>query len=91
MPGDTCGVQYRATIFGAGYLGGRSGWLLGFFSFKANIIQTESTQTGIRLMLSILPAIGAGLSVLFIVLYPLSETKLKAIIAELNTKRNKVV
>lgn len=70
--------------------GATTGWLLGFFSFKANVIQTESTQTGIRLMLSVLPAIGAGLSVLFIVLYPLSETKLKTIIAELNSKRNKV-
>jgi GPH family glycoside/pentoside/hexuronide:cation symporter len=38
-------------------------------------------------MLSTLPAIGAGLSAVFILLYPLSEAKLKPITEELNEKR----
>jgi GPH family glycoside/pentoside/hexuronide:cation symporter len=67
--------------------GATTGWLLGFFGFKANIVQAQNTQDGIRLMLSILPAVGAALSVLFMFLYPLSEKKLLAIVDELNKKR----
>jgi len=68
--------------------GAATGWLLGYFGFQANVIQTATTQTGIQLMLSILPAIAAGISVLFILFYPLSEDKLQVIEDELNNKRN---
>jgi len=67
--------------------GAATGWLLAYFGFKANIVQSESAQSGIRLMLSILPAVGAGLSMLFISIYPLSEEKLKTITKELNDRR----
>ena len=68
--------------------GATTGWLLGYYGFQANVIQSEATQTGIRLMLSLLPAIGAVLSVLFISLYPLSEKKLISITSELSQRRN---
>lgn len=68
--------------------GAATGWLLGYFGFQANVVQTATTQTGIQLMLSILPAIAAGISVLFILFYPLTEEKLQAIEDELNDKRN---
>jgi glycoside/pentoside/hexuronide:cation symporter, GPH family len=67
--------------------GAATGWLLAYFGFKANIAQSEFAQSGIRLMLSILPAAGAGISMLFISIYPLSEEKLKNITKELNTRR----
>jgi GPH family glycoside/pentoside/hexuronide:cation symporter len=67
--------------------GATTGWLLGYFGFHANVVQSDATQTGIRWMLSILPAIGAALSVIFISIYPLSEKKLENIISELNRKR----
>lgn len=67
--------------------GATTGWLLGYYGFHANAIQSDATQTGIRWMLSILPAIGAVLSVVFISVYPLSEKKLESITAELNCKR----
>lgn len=67
--------------------GAATGWLLAYFGFKANIPQSESAQWGIRLMLSVLPAIGAGISMLFISIYPLSEEKLKNISKELNERR----
>ena len=68
--------------------GAATGWLLGYFGFQANVVQTVTAQTGIQLMLSILPAIAATISVLFIIFYPLSEDKLQAIENELNDKRN---
>ena len=67
--------------------GATTGWLLGYYGFHANAIQSDATQTGIRWMLSILPAIGAVLSVVFISVYPLSEQKLERITAELTRKR----
>ena len=68
--------------------GAATGWLLGYFGFQANVAQTVTTQTGIQLMLSILPPIAAAISVLFMMFYPLSEEKLQAIEDELNNKRN---
>lgn len=68
--------------------GAATGWLLGYYGFQANVAQTVTTQTGIQLMLSILPAIAAAVSVLFILFYPLSEEKLQAIEDDLNDKRN---
>lgn len=69
--------------------GAATGWLLAYFGFQANVAQTEFAQTGIRLMLSILPAVGAVISLLFISFYPLSEEKLKNIASDLNDRRNK--
>ena len=49
-------------------------------------INTE-TINGIKMFLSILPAIAALVSVLFVCFYPLGENKVKVIISELNLKR----
>jgi GPH family glycoside/pentoside/hexuronide:cation symporter len=68
--------------------GAFTGWLLGYYGFQANVVQTEEAQTGIRMMLSFLPAIGTVLSVIFISFYPLSEKRMKSITAELEQKRN---
>ncbi len=67
--------------------GATTGWLLGYFGFKANVAQSDSAQEGIRLMLSFLPAIGTVLSVLFIFFYPLSEKKMSRISDELRDMR----
>lgn len=67
--------------------GATTGWLLGYYGFKANVAQTQVAQDGIRLMLSFLPAIGTILSVLFIIFYPLSEKKMFKITEELKRMR----
>lgn len=64
-----------------------TGWLLGFFGFQANTVQSEEAISGIKMFLSLLPAIGTLLSVFFIALYPLSETRMKQITTELEEKR----
>ena len=75
--------KFGWTIGGAG-----TGWLLGYYGFQANVEQTAVTQNGIQLMLSILPAIAAIISILFILFYPLSEEKLQIIEQDLDEKRD---
>lgn len=64
-----------------------TGWLLGFFGFQANVVQSEEAISGIKMFLSFLPAIGTILSVVFISMYPLTENKMKDITTELEHKR----
>ncbi len=73
--------------FGWSIGGALTGWILAYYGFEANVEQTEGTQDGIRMMLSLLPAIGAFLSVLFIAWYPLNESKLNTITGALDAKR----
>lgn len=59
--------------------GALTGWLLGHYGFEANVEQDAVVQNGIRAMMSLLPALGTVLSVLFIALYPLGEKQVAAI------------
>jgi GPH family glycoside/pentoside/hexuronide:cation symporter len=67
--------------------GALAGWLLGYYGFQANVAQTSGTQNGIRLMVSIFPAIGALVSALFMLIYPLKENFLANIENELAARR----
>ncbi|MES2240275.1 MAG: MFS transporter [Bacteroidota bacterium] len=71
------------TIGGAG-----TGWLLGYYGFKANVNQSLMVQNGILLMMSILPAVAAVISLFFILFYPLDEEKLQIVEEELASNRN---
>jgi GPH family glycoside/pentoside/hexuronide:cation symporter len=65
-----------------------TGWLLAYFGFEANQVQNAETISGIKMFMSIFPAVGAILSVLFIRFYPLTEKGLKTITAELEKRRH---
>jgi len=71
--------------------GALAGWLLGYYGFQANVVQTETAQNGIRMMLSFFPAIGTMLGVLFMFIYPLNETKMKEIGNGLSELRDKKI
>ena len=64
-----------------------TGWLLSYFGFRANEVQSVEAIHGIKLFLSWLPAAGTILSVIFISMYPLSEKRMKEITNELEEKR----
>jgi GPH family glycoside/pentoside/hexuronide:cation symporter len=68
--------------------GALTGWLLAYYGFEANAVQTAETQNGIRLMLSIFPAMGAIMSIVFISFYPLTKEKLTEITVSLNNIRH---
>lgn len=73
--------------FGWAFGSAITGWMLAQFGFKANAVQSAETIQGIKMFLSILPAVGALLSLVFIYFYPLSESKMKKITTELQEKR----
>jgi len=67
--------------------GAMAGWLLGYYGFKANVVQTVEAQNGIRMMLSFFPAIGTLLGAFFMFIYPLSEKAMGKISSELAERR----
>ena len=67
--------------------GAIAGWVLAAFSYQPNMVQTEETLVGIRLMMSILPAIGSLLVCVAALFYNLSEEKLLTIEEELVERR----
>ena len=64
------------------------GWILAIYGYQANVEQTAATQNGIRMMLSIYPAIGALIAAGFMFIYPLKESVLEKISSELNVFRS---
>lgn len=69
-------------------LGGAiTGWLLALWGFEANTVQTEEAKTGIRMMLSFIPAIGALLSAVFIMFYRLTDKFMVSVSNELVLRR----
>jgi GPH family glycoside/pentoside/hexuronide:cation symporter len=70
-------------------LGGAiTGWLLALWGFKANMVQGEEAQTGIRMMLSFIPAAGALMSAIFIIFYKLSDPFMLKVSNELVARRS---
>ncbi len=67
--------------------GALTGWLLAFFGFEANVVQSEESLNGIRMMMSIFPAIGALLSAVLIYRYKLSDAFMQRVIKEPAGKR----
>jgi GPH family glycoside/pentoside/hexuronide:cation symporter len=73
--------------FGASIGIALAGWLLAFYGYHANVAQTVETQNGIRMMLSVYPAIGALLAALFMFIYPLKESLMEKIEDDLADRR----
>jgi len=67
--------------------GAIAGWILTAYGFQANVEQTAESLSGIRLILSFYPAIGALLSAVFIFFYNLNEDFMEQIETELKEKR----
>lgn len=65
-----------------------TGWLLAYFGFQANTAQNPETIQGIKMFMSLLPAIGTVLSVILISFYPLSEKKMRKISIALQERRD---
>lgn len=71
-------------------LGGAvTGWILYAYGFEANIEQTSESLEGIKMLISIYPAIGALLSGLALLVYKLNDSMMKNITDDLETRRIK--
>lgn len=64
-------------------------WLLAFFGFEANVDQSPETIKGIKYMISIVPAIGAIISGVFMYFYKLDDKTMQKIELELADRRAK--
>ncbi|RPI02787.1 MAG: MFS transporter [Calditrichaeota bacterium] len=85
------GLVFSAASFAQkmGYTigGALAGWLLAYYGFKANVVQTEATQNGIRLLISIIPAVGSALAAFTALFYTLDEPFMKKIENELTLRK----
>lgn len=77
-----------AQKLGGALAGGMMGWLLGSLGYVANQTQTSASSTGILLLMTLIPAVFALLSVCCIWLYPLSEKKLDSIQTDLENRKH---
>lgn len=62
-------------------------WLLAFYGFEANAVQSPETLKGIKYMMGLVPAAAALISGLFMIFYKLSDQKMTQIIADLESQR----
>jgi len=67
--------------------GALTGWTLTYFGYEANAVQSETSKTGLRYMVSFLPACGALLSAVFIAFYPLTERVMEKVSTDLDERR----
>lgn len=72
---------------GGSLAGAITGWILTYYGFKPDVEQTASSLEGIRLLLSVYPAIGAAVSVGFLAIYKLSDNYMATISQELEKSR----
>jgi GPH family glycoside/pentoside/hexuronide:cation symporter len=63
------------------------GWLLASFGFEANKAQNPETLHGIRLLISLIPAVCALIGAAAMLFYRLDESKMKQIEADLVQRR----
>ena len=64
-----------------------SAWMLGMFGYQANVAQTADSQTGIRLLMSVVPGVLGLLSAAAIFLYTLDDAAMERIGRELEERK----
>ncbi len=85
------GLVYSAGMlsfkFGAGIAGGMTGFVLASTGYVANVDQSIEALGGIRILMSLLPAVGCAAGMVAFMFYPISDLKLETIRTELASKR----
>lgn len=87
----TTGLVYATILFGLKgglSLGGAiAGWLLSGYGYQANVAQTASALTGIRMTISVYPAIFLGIVILCLICYKIDKKLNLQIAGELTERR----
>jgi glycoside/pentoside/hexuronide:cation symporter, GPH family len=73
--------------FGTGVAGALTGWVLSLTGYVANTAQPATALLGIRLLMSLLPAVAAVAAVVTLRFYPVDQAVLEQIEEDLATKR----
>jgi len=69
--------------------GSLAGYLLAYYGFQANVVQTVGSLLGIRLLVSLIPAVASLLAVAAIFFYAIDEKLQKQISVDLAERRAK--
>ena len=79
-----------AQKFGGAFGGAAVMWMLAAFGYDttAGVVQTETAITGLRILMSWIPAAVAALAILVVWFYPLTKQKMVIVQTELAAKRN---
>jgi len=72
--------------FGMAIGGGLAGWLLSIFNFEPNTVQSPETITGIKLMMSYIPAGATVVAVIAALFYPLDDKTMENIEKDLQER-----
>jgi GPH family glycoside/pentoside/hexuronide:cation symporter len=87
----TTGLVFSAAMFaqkfGLTIGAGLAGWLLALFGYEANVVQSEESLTGIRLMFTLVPASVGVLNVVALLFYSLSDSDVERIGRELKSRK----
>lgn len=85
------GLVFSAATFaqkaGWGIGGALAGWLLALFQFEANIEQTETALTGIKLMISVFPGILYMSCAILLIFYKIDQSTCIQMQTELDERR----
>ncbi len=76
-----------AIKFGGGIAGALTGWLLNIFGYQANVAQSAEALEGIKLMISVGPALIGILGMIALRFYPVDEVLLQKIQMELTNRK----
>ena len=79
-----------AQKFGGAFGGAAVMWMLAAFGYDttAGVIQTETAITGLRILMSWIPAAVAALAILVVWFYPLTKQKMAGVQVELASRRS---
>lgn len=66
-----------------------AGALLAVFDYQPGLEQPPATIDGLKLMMSWIPAVGAGLATIAMLVYPLNEERMREIVSDLEARRSK--
>jgi GPH family glycoside/pentoside/hexuronide:cation symporter len=76
--------------FGTGIAGALTGWVLTLFGYVANAEQSPETLTGIRLLISVLPALAAIAAIGVLRFYPIDARMAAQITTDLKSRSSEV-
>jgi GPH family glycoside/pentoside/hexuronide:cation symporter len=79
-----------AQKFGGAFGGAAVMWMLAAFGYDttAGVVQTETAITGLRILMSWIPAAVAALAILVVWFYPLTKQKMAGVQVELASRRS---
>jgi GPH family glycoside/pentoside/hexuronide:cation symporter len=79
-----------AQKFGGAFGGAAVMWMLAAFGYDttAGAVQTETAITGLRILMSWIPAAVAALAILVVWFYPLTKQKMAGVQVELASRRS---